>query len=414
MEFTSSHSSNSLTPGEDWGPKTRGALVAAVTNRQWPQAKLVQAMLVKSNNCRLRVAMGLCDPEDSDPKHKGTIVHRLWICPVLHSYRCKCVDAALIQEARSKIALDGSMAPVDFLLYTRALMPSLQPEIPQQSPFESFEWVVVPEHSADTTGCCIYIDGSFLFSEARYCGLVARRGWALAVSNAADELIASARGRPPQWVGGIHGSELWSLLQALQLGMMQSRIFTDCMAVLLGARRGETWANESRRTFSRLWGPVSAALEGDADALLWLPAHCTGAQVDSRQLSNGAPMRQKHPIGYAAVDTLAKSSANDDRLPLATLKLIAAKGDKVTTIAMFIGRCTRLANHFPDTRGNPESKPKYLRDSEGLAATRSQKYKAGRKWKAPVVPTQPGDLSRCPRWQQLRQRIPEKAQNRME
>jgi hypothetical protein len=267
------------------------------------------------------------------------------------------VDAALIQEARSKIALDGSMAPVDFLLYTRALMPSLQPEIPQQSPFESFEWVVVPEHSADTTGCCIYIDGSFLFSEARYCGLVARRGWALAVSNAADELIASARGRPPQWVGGIHGSELWSLLQALQLGMMQSRIFTDCMAVLLGARRGETWANESRRTFSRLWGPVSAALEGDADALLWLPAHCTGAQVDSRQLSNGAPMRQKHPIGYAAVDTLAKSSANDDRLPLATLKLIAAKGDKVTTIAMFIGRCTRLANHFPDTRGNPESKP---------------------------------------------------------
>jgi hypothetical protein len=71
MEFTSSHSSNSLTPGEDWGPKTRGALVAAVTNRQWPQARLVQAMLVKSDNCRLHVAMGLCDPEDSDPQAQG-------------------------------------------------------------------------------------------------------------------------------------------------------------------------------------------------------------------------------------------------------------------------------------------------------------------------------------------------------
>ena len=165
---------------------------------------------------------------------------------------------------------------------------------------------------------------------------------------------------------------------------------------------------------SRLWGPVSTALDGDADALLWLPAHCTGAQVDSRQLSNGAPMRQKHRIGNAAVDALAKSSANDDRLPLATLKWIAAKGDKVTTIAMWIGRCTYLANHFPDTRGDPDAKPKYLRDCEGLAATRSQKYKTGRKRKAPVVPTQPGDLSRCPRWQQLRQRILEKAQNRME
>ena len=83
-------------------------------------------------------------------------------------------------------------------------------------------------------------------------------------------------------------------------------------------------------------------------------------------------------------------------------------------IVMWISRCTYMANHFPDTRGNPEAKPKYLRDSEGLAATRMQSYRNARKRKAPVVPIQPGDLSRCPRWQQLRQRILEKAQRRMD
>ena len=293
-------------------------------------------------------------------------------------------------------------------------MPSLEPKIPKQNPSQSFEWVLEPGPSIDTAGCSIYIDGSFLYSETRYCGLAARRGWALAVYNAAGEQIASARGRPPQWAEGIHGSELWSLLQALQLGMMQSLVFTDCMAVLLGARRGQAWANESRRTYARLWGPVCSAMEGDSGSLLWLPAHCTAAQVADRRLSNGSAMKQRHRLGNAAVDVLAKSAASDDKLPIGTLKWIAATGDKVTAIAAWIGRCTYMANHFPDCRGDPDAKPKYLRDSEGLATTRMQMYKAGRKRKAPAAPTQPGDLSQCPRWQQLRLRILEKAQNRLE
>jgi hypothetical protein len=401
---------NSRKVLEDWGPKTRGAFVSAATNRQWPQARLYQAHLVETRNCRLCVAMGLCDPEDDDPKHKGTMVHRLWICPALHPYRLQCVDAALIREARSKIARDGSMAPADFLLYTRAVMPSLEPMVPKQNPQESFEWVVGPGQHLDTTGYSVYIDGSFLYSEARYCGLASRRGWALAVYNAADELVASARGRPPHWVQGIHGAELWSLLQAVQLGILECKIFTDCMAVLLGARRGETWANESRRTYSRLWGPVSAALEGNTESLLWLPAHCTGSQVAYKKISDGSPMKQRHRIGNAEVDTQAKGAASNDRLPIGTLQWIAAKGNKVTDIAMWIGRCTYMANHFRDPRGDPEARPVFLRDSEGLATTRLQKYKAGRKRKVPAVPSQPGDLSQCPRWQRIRQRILDRAQ----
>ena len=70
-----------------------------------------------------------------------------------------------------------------------------------------------------------------------------------------------------------------------------------------------------------------------------------------RTLSNGAPMKQKHRIGNATVDILAKSAASDDKLPVGTFKWIAAKGNKLAAIAMWIGRCTYMANHFLVTQG---------------------------------------------------------------
>jgi hypothetical protein len=71
--------------------------------------------------------------------------------------------------------------------------------------------------------------------------------------------------------------------------------------------------------------------------------------------------------------------------------------------------CTALANHFRDPRVAPPEKPVFLRDSEGLAVIRLQQYKAGRKRKAPAPLARPGDLSLCPRWQAIRQRILDRA-----
>ena len=180
------------------------------------------------------------------------------------------------------------------------------------------------------------------------------------------------------------------------------------MAVLHGAKTGMQWANDPRRTFSRMWGPVSSALEDDPDSLVWGPAHLTGSQVAGKKLSNGAAMKQRHRIGNAEVDTRAKEAASADKVPVSTLKWIEAKGDDLVAIAMWIGRCTAMANRFRDPRGDPNARATYLRDSEGLAKTRLQKYKASRKRKVPALPTQPGDLSQCPRWQRIRQRILDK------
>ena len=320
------------------GPAQRSALRSAVADRQWPQARLLQAKLVTSANCRLCVAFGLCDCMDPDPKHRGTLVHRLWICPVLHATRLQAVPGWLIREARSKIAVDGTMHAADRLLYTRALMRSLVPQVPRQPPQETFQWVVAPPRNFDPLDCTFYLDGSFLYSEARYAGLASRKGWAFAVYNAEDELVALANGRPPGWTQGIHGAELWSLYQALQLGQMQCTFLTDCKAVLLGAHRGLAWANDTRRVHGRVWGAVALALEDRQNALAWTPAHCTGAQVAGKKLSDGTPMRQKHRIGNAEVDRLAKAAAQADALPYQTRRRIEVRSDKLTSIALWIGR----------------------------------------------------------------------------
>ena len=55
----------------------------------------------------------------------------------------------------------------------------------------------------------------------------ARRGWAFAVANELGEVIASARGRPPAWTGGINGAELWALLMAALVALPGSSFRVD-------------------------------------------------------------------------------------------------------------------------------------------------------------------------------------------
>ena len=174
------------------------------------------------------------------------------------------------------------------------------------------------------------------------------------------------------------------------------------------------WANESRRTYARAWGPIAIASEDNVEAVVWTLAHCSGEQVAYRKLSDGTPMRQRHRIGNALADTLAKQSAKDDKLPASVLEAIATSSHKLREIALWIGRCTVAASHFCTQGGEFGTKASHLRDSEGLASSRLKpciergcKRHFDEVAAAPV--RRPGDLSLCPRWQQLRQRILEKA-----
>ena len=80
----------------------------------------------------------------------------------------------------------------------------------KQATVDTFHWFVKPRE-LPVSGH-VYPDGSLLD------GIVpelARTGWAVAVMDDNDEVIAAAYGVPPPWCEGIEGAEAWALYQGL-------------------------------------------------------------------------------------------------------------------------------------------------------------------------------------------------------
>ena len=73
----------SSKPHPEWGSKEQAALRSTVADRQWPQARLKSAGMVTSPNCQLCVKLGFCSADDNDPRYRGTLLNRIWTCPVL-------------------------------------------------------------------------------------------------------------------------------------------------------------------------------------------------------------------------------------------------------------------------------------------------------------------------------------------
>jgi hypothetical protein len=352
-------------PRADWGAKEQGGLRSTVADRQWPQARLKSAGLVTSPNCQLCVRFGHCAMDDTSLRHRGTLLHRLWTCPVLEQARCRLVPEWLREEVRQALRADGTMAPEDLLLYTRALTPSPEASVAPAPQAETFEWVIRPTDGGGATGGKFYVDGSMLDAEWQLAGCCARRGWAFAVVDEHGEVIASARGRPPAWTGGINGAELWSLLMAALAALPGSTFRIDCMAVQLGTQLGEAWAAASERQLARAWGPLAAALEGHVEDVVWMPAHCTREAVATRRLGDGSKMTEVDRRVNEVVDGLAKSAARADRVPLAQRLRVHALWDRVTAIAIWIGQATVIAGEFPDPDAPPGGGKNHVRDSEG-------------------------------------------------
>ena len=243
----------------------------------------MRAGFVTSPNCQLCVRFGLCDPHDPEPRHRGTLLHRLWVCPVLEEQRQALVPAWLLAEVRRAVRADYTMEPADLLLYTRALAPSPAAALAPMPQGATFEWVVHPDSGGEYGAGKVYVDGSLLDSDWKLADCCARRGWAFAVANELGDVLASARGRPPSWAAGIHGAELWGLLMAAQTAMPGSAFRTDCLAVQTGTQRGLGWATAPERRLARAWGPLAVALEGHPDGVVWMPAHTTDAAVGSKR-----------------------------------------------------------------------------------------------------------------------------------
>jgi hypothetical protein len=140
----------------------------------------------------------------------------------------------------------------------------------------------------------------------------------------------------------------FGILMAALTALPGSTFRIDCMAVHIGTQLGGAWATAPERQLARAWGPLAAALDGQADGVVWMPAHCTCEAVGTKRLGDGSRMTQVDRRVNDVVDGLAKSAARVDQLPLAQRVRVEALWDRVTAIATWIGQATVIAGEFPD------------------------------------------------------------------
>ena len=357
----------------EWDARHKGALRSAFTNRQWPQARLCQAGMATTANCRLCVAAGLCDALDPSPIYRGTLAHRILTCPATKRYRERFAPKWILEEVRK--CTDGSgqlvMNSERRDLLTRAFLKSPEPAVDPPPTEETFEWVKRP--ICDASHVNAFVDGSRLDAEQDLFGYCARQGWAIAAYDADDRLVAAAHGRTPSWATGIHATELWGLLMAAQTVDPWCKVKVDCQAVQLGAQRDVAWANAPCRTFARAWGPVAATVGEDPGRVVWMPAHNSISDIGHRKLSDGALLSTADVVGNDLVDRLAKQIARRDSVPKPQLQFVRSQGACLLDAAMWIGRATAFANHCPEeflTSVDTGSKRKFLRDSEAARPRR--------------------------------------------
>eukprot|EP00973_Karenia_brevis_P049407 6855064-Karenia_brevis.AAC.1 len=82
------------------------------------------------------------------------------------------------------------------------------------------------------------------------------------------------------------------------------------------------WAAAPERKFGRAWGPVAAALDGEAKRVVWMPAHCTESNIEHKKCSDGAPLTAADVRGNDLVDALAKQVAKRDQVPKSQLAMV--------------------------------------------------------------------------------------------
>ena len=288
----------------------------------------------------------MVEAESSDPKFLGTLTHRLWTCPVLQPFREANCPKWLRDLVASDLNGDYTLPPDKVLLYTRALLKSVEPRLARKPANSTFNWIVRPDKDGVPYGR-VYADGSRLFAEHRYFNLLARHGWAFVIIDLEGTIISAASGTVPFWIDSIYGSELWALLQAASTAFPGSPMHVDCDAVRIGVQNGMTWALSSARKLARAWVPLANILEGCTGSVTWLPAHCNKSAIGVRELSNGRKLDRVDLAMNDLVDTWAKREAKASPPSKSEINTVNDATRLVEGLAKWIGMCTHMANHFP-------------------------------------------------------------------
>ena len=328
-----------------WTGQHASALLSAIADRQWTQARHYRAgHCVEGPNCLLCVRAGRCTQESRDPRFTGTLTHRLFVCPSLEPEREKHMPAWLRDIVRTHMRPDYTLPSELVVFLTRGLVGHPRAWLPRPAEAGTFHWQVQPADGYVTGK--LYVDGSQRDAEARFYGCCARRGWAFTAVDQ-GKVVASAHGLPPAWIKSIPGTETWALLQAVQVSMPGNLFRTDCQAVLKSSRKSLRELTAASQQLARAWAPIALYLEdAAADAVVWMPAHTSAEQIGVARLNDGRRLSEEDRDQNAEADRLAKLAVEEDRVSAATRKLLLAHAARVADVARWIGIATLAANQF--------------------------------------------------------------------
>ena len=334
-----------------WKTGCASHLKSAVTNGQWPQARLHSAKLTQDSRCQL------CQVQ------VGTLEHR----------RCCTMTRPTRGDVRVPghlLQVFGELAPdQQRLLLTRGLMAQIDLSEHKPLPEDSFAWTIMPPGGILMQGWKVYLDGSFRDGPSEDLG---RAGWGFIAFDENGKLQAAAFGVPPPWIRSIHGAEMWAFFAAARCAVPGARYRSDRKAVVDTFRKGKRIATAASDEHARLWLLIYSALDdGDGTELVWTPAHTTKASVGQVRLSDGTFLTERDRAANDAADVLAKRGAAMHRVPSEIRDRVKARDELLVWASRSLGMGTMAANSLVAQDGKS-----ILRDSSGLTKHSKERKKA--------------------------------------
>jgi len=136
----------------------------------------------------------------------------------------------------------------------------------------------------------------------------------------------------------------------------------DCEPCVNAIKRGKRWATSAARPLARVFGLVFAAIDDTpVEAFVWMPAHCTRADVGRARIGDGSLLTRIDFVANGKADELAKRAVEAHRVPVAVRQALKAAASRVRGLAMWLGRVTVLANGQASSQRDTEASSKRRR-----------------------------------------------------
>ena len=395
-DFTALLRHNSSSAAEGWQSKFAPHLLSAVSNKQWPQARVVgarHAAWSTDPNCQL------CHAE------VGTLEHR---------HKCPCILAAVGVDEKEgqKRAMESAMEADRARLWATRGIGAFKIHVQRPDDTEWLKWIRRPAAHLDEKDLHWYVDASQIDDESDY---TRRFGFGIVTVDGLGRLVAAALGTPPPYVQTIAQAEAHAVATVMRSTTARAEIVTDCLSNLLLLKGGFTSATNGKKRAARTWNIIANAADWDHSAvpLRWIPAHRSWASVNphtpipswSLGRSDSHSNKVFSRIDWQcnrAVDLLAKSAAQRHRTDAATRARLRSTRAYTRAVRARLGQVTWASQSTTKwcVQENGSTKAITVRDSMGKPAGNAPRALARKRPRATPPPgpeaAPPAEVSAVP------------------